>query len=1510
MDSKTKNQSSENVTSGTNRRPKATSPASVSSDRGMTSSIPRLRVPSLDPAARDNSTDRRRSEDDPKSDSALLKPLQHRKDNSVSPSRTKTKIARPVQQKVGSPVVGDASPVVNSPVKPENPKPKDPKDEERKSATQITQRGISPGGGVLYITENMLQKITQVEYFHRVTELNLCLRNSKKIKFIEKLDGLYNLRRLILSHNIIEKISGLEKLTKLEYLDLSHNQVTLVGDNLEHLALLEQLDLSFNKIAGLSKNFGKNLHSLKILRLDNNDFKAFKSFQALENLTNLGSLKLENNPFCATTEYWESLVVYKVPTLSELDGKELTSSDHKEAHERFGKMETDRLWAALEKTSNDLVTEKALEKELRDQNEKLATQNKQLSQWKTENEQKLAEFQRETENNNDLLVQKTKEMNKLLDKNYELEQELAFFKIDKKFGQQGTINDLTAPDHSDMSDDMPYIGKAAGFKPKARPVTLHPEDETDGKVKPDKSLNKNREMQPEKNQEDPNQHARLKTMEDKFALAEKRLDDLHNNLAAIESNAQNPEYFRNKDPPAFVENLSPYYLPGPQTGYQGFREHGGEKPPVPLGRLSRLPASTYTLKRGNELYPDESFDDQTHPQNQELPNSSMSSSKPRQPKNRPTVTFKDEDDVSSNRNQSEQKPLLDDAISKYQNLQSELDEMLRMVRQETATVIGLEKQLNIHPSNVTDGYPGNFDALNYSDESSFSFDEPSVYPQTAVYGEAPTRNSRTPGNPQKMKKIKSGLYRPHTEHVNLQTANIRQIGNRRNIEKINDNSEFKNELAEMTEAICMYMQKLRSDIEKLKSVNNDLQNNLAEIKIKEAKTSETLEEMKYYQHRLENFLLQMKDVFHEHDLLEVENQRLENELGKYPSLQDIERWRMDSVNLVGYKNETAKQEKVISKLRAEIKQNKEKESSLLQNLGDCKKSEQKLLTEYLHVKNLLTQSEQNFEDTSKELIKVRENFNSYVDRALKPEHLLRHINTLTRNLDQAVNPEPLEFISSNDASFDYFSVFRESLVSKVSFFNNECMKLVSDNEKLKTEFDVAQKELKKANENLEKVKVEHSQVREKDKRTIEHKIEQWKNEVSRVKNKAEIDKVTNSSVVDRITQERDHLYEQIDKLEKELIQSECSLEEAKNSLESERHQAEVLREKMMKKEMTSRSEIENAKNEIREILSEKEDAANNLSTAMNLHNLEMSQLKKENEKLVRSLSDLQKACEVMKTDVMKAKTKEEKLEDEKEDLLDRCEELERDLQNCHYISSLKINQSKQSFDAEMARILGVISAQENNIAALNQDLCVERTENDKNQEVIGSLNAKLQKEINANSELNEKVEHLNEKLASKDKMMTSISHGMNTMEELDDEITTKKHHIENLQSEEKKILDKMEKIKRNWAQFRDIVAQNSVSADLLQFLEEKTSPILFLNDAKKLVEQWEQKRIEIEDLEQLLAIENETYEHLREKNEILKTDVDASRKERRKINEKIDLMKQLVEVSKMQTFNDAILDTL
>nr|MDO8114556.1 leucine-rich repeat domain-containing protein [Candidatus Sigynarchaeota archaeon] len=114
-----------------------------------------------------------------------------------------------------------------------------------------------------------------------ITHLNL---DRNKIKKIEGISSLINLKQLILSENRISCIENLEHLRSLEDLNLDHNQLTSI-DGLEQLKELKILVLNNNqihRITGLQSNT-----RLEVLFLNNNKLQSIHGLEGCKNLFNL-----------------------------------------------------------------------------------------------------------------------------------------------------------------------------------------------------------------------------------------------------------------------------------------------------------------------------------------------------------------------------------------------------------------------------------------------------------------------------------------------------------------------------------------------------------------------------------------------------------------------------------------------------------------------------------------------------------------------------------------------------------------------------------------------------------------------------------------------------------------------------------------------------------------------------------------------------------------------------------------------------------------------------------------------------------------------------------------------------------------------------------------------------------------------------------------------------------------------------------------------------------------------
>jgi len=159
--------------------------------------------------------------------------------------------------------------------------------------------------------------------------LNLSLSN-KNICIISNLGGLFNLRRLVLSGNAIERITGLENLHSLESLDLSFNRINTI-EGLASLPRLVELDLGHNLISSVEPlgqlnqaiqrmtGVPEEFHRLQVLNLSHNAIRGLpQTIQTLRSFRDLRSLVLEHNPCAEVSTYRPQTIAY-LPSLRYLD---------------------------------------------------------------------------------------------------------------------------------------------------------------------------------------------------------------------------------------------------------------------------------------------------------------------------------------------------------------------------------------------------------------------------------------------------------------------------------------------------------------------------------------------------------------------------------------------------------------------------------------------------------------------------------------------------------------------------------------------------------------------------------------------------------------------------------------------------------------------------------------------------------------------------------------------------------------------------------------------------------------------------------------------------------------------------------------------------------------------------------------------------------------------------------------------------------------------------------------
>jgi len=130
----------------------------------------------------------------------------------------------------------------------------------------------------------------EVMYLKNLTSLVV---THSRLKVIENISELSNLKRLDLTHNNIKKIpTSISNLKKLEYLYLKENRINEIPEEVCELSLLTVLDLDGSKVEGLPKAFSK-LTSLKTLDLYGNNLNHIPKI--IFELSGLEKLYIGNN---------------------------------------------------------------------------------------------------------------------------------------------------------------------------------------------------------------------------------------------------------------------------------------------------------------------------------------------------------------------------------------------------------------------------------------------------------------------------------------------------------------------------------------------------------------------------------------------------------------------------------------------------------------------------------------------------------------------------------------------------------------------------------------------------------------------------------------------------------------------------------------------------------------------------------------------------------------------------------------------------------------------------------------------------------------------------------------------------------------------------------------------------------------------------------------------------------------------------------------------------------------
>lgn len=159
------------------------------------------------------------------------------------------------------------------------------------------------------VTEKLVRKKSE----HNELMISTLEELSLHQEDIEKIEHIHNwcrdLKILLLQSNLISKIENVNKLKKLEYLNLALNNVEVI-ENLEMLESLHKLDLTLNFIGNL------------------------RSVENLKDNYNLRELHLIGNP-CDHYHGYRNYVIDVLPQLTILDGEEIKISDKLHAKDNY-----------------------------------------------------------------------------------------------------------------------------------------------------------------------------------------------------------------------------------------------------------------------------------------------------------------------------------------------------------------------------------------------------------------------------------------------------------------------------------------------------------------------------------------------------------------------------------------------------------------------------------------------------------------------------------------------------------------------------------------------------------------------------------------------------------------------------------------------------------------------------------------------------------------------------------------------------------------------------------------------------------------------------------------------------------------------------------------------------------------------------------------------------------------------------------------------------------------------
>ncbi|XP_067940574.1 leucine-rich repeat-containing protein 49-like [Watersipora subatra] len=195
---------------------------------------------------------------------------------------------------------------------------------------------------LLNYQHNLIRKISNLQSLRKLIFLDLY---DNQIEEISGLSNLRSLRVLMLGKNRIKKIEHLDSLVKLDVLDLHGNEIQVI-ENIKHLTELRVLNLAGNRITFVDNLMGMGslaelnlrrnqinsltgidyLPSLQRLFLSCNEIASFDDIKCLSRSVSLQEISLDGNPI-ASDQFYKQNILSSMQQIRQLDMKRVTDEE-------------------------------------------------------------------------------------------------------------------------------------------------------------------------------------------------------------------------------------------------------------------------------------------------------------------------------------------------------------------------------------------------------------------------------------------------------------------------------------------------------------------------------------------------------------------------------------------------------------------------------------------------------------------------------------------------------------------------------------------------------------------------------------------------------------------------------------------------------------------------------------------------------------------------------------------------------------------------------------------------------------------------------------------------------------------------------------------------------------------------------------------------------------------------------------------------------------------------------